>query len=200
MEEKKQDKEVYIGNIKRIRKEISRTRHACSEKPSSHCWSDRNVKNVKNISVGITSMPTEICCQITLTQFKLRAHFFPYCHLRPTISSFQISYEVPSFKHDITGTWLQGFHSTPSFSLFPSLPRWVFSTVLITCSLWLLRKRWQTAAFWNSSMFSCSLTRIPLPHRLLGPLPSAAAYLPLIAYREQRICVQFFHVHKSTFT
>lgn len=125
-----------------------------------------------------------------------------YCHWSPTISSFQISYEVPAFKHDITGTGLQGFRLTPSFSLFPSLPRWVFSTVLITCSLWLLRKKWQTAAFWNSSMFSCSLTRIPLPYRLLCALPSAAAYLPLIVYGEQWICVQFFccfcwkvHIH-----
>lgn len=123
-----------------------------------------------------------------------RPHF---CHPF-RILSFKTHYQLISnliwstlLKHDITGTWLQGFHSAPSFSLFPSLPRRVFSTVLITCSLWLLRKRWQTAAYWNSSMFSCSLTRIPLPHRLLGALPLAADYLPLIAYGEQHLRAVF---------
>lgn len=67
--------------------------------------------------------------------------YFPNLVIEDPLSAL---YSVGSFENDITGTWLQGFHLSPSFSLFPSLPRWAFSTVLITCSLWLLRKRWQT--------------------------------------------------------
>lgn len=43
--------------------------------------------------------------------------------------------------------WQRGFHLSLTFSLcclFPSLSLWVFSTRLISCSLWLPWKRWQT--------------------------------------------------------
>lgn len=70
------------------------------------------------------------------------------CYLRPTIAPlFQSLCEVCSFKNDIIKTWQRGFHFSRTFSLcclFPSLSLWVFSTGLISCSLWLPWKRWQT--------------------------------------------------------